>query len=477
MILALCALIPVIGSIVTAFSVFKSDRSRNIFVESVIALTSVCVFIALALDGEATSELFRLNDRFVCAFRTDNLSRLFIALSALLWPFASLYSFDYMKHESRIGHFYTFYTMAYAFTILLAASANLFTLYIFYECLTIVTLPLVEHEQNKEAYRAGRAYLQFLIGGAALGFAAMVITAYLSESTLFAKGGSIIADANITVVRIAYVLMFFGFGAKAAIFPLCRWLPKAGVAPTPVTALLHAVAVVNAGVYSVARGCYYVFDGSVISGSWAQYVTILAAAFTVAYGASRALGETHFKRRLAWSTVSNLSYMLSALALLTPDGMTAGLTHMVFHGLMKIVLFFAAGSVLVCAGRTDIRQTRGLAKRMPVTFFCFTFAGAALTGVPPLIGFTSKYLIITAALESAGVCGIIASCALIVSAIFTAVYIFSVAIPAYFAPESCDNSGAHKAGLCMRISMLAVCGIIAIASIFGNSIVEMIGSI
>ena len=475
MYIALIALIPVIGGGLAKAFKFKTDRARNIYIETLTVLTSALVLISVISGRGGEVSLFRLNDVFVCSFGLDGPGKLFAFLIALLWPFASLYGFEYMEHEERRGNFFVFYTMAYGVALMLSAARNLFTLYIFYELLTVITLPLVEHGQNKEAYRAGRAYLLYLIGGAGLGFAALIIAHGLADSgTAFRLGGIVSGDKNVTLIRIAFMLGFVGFGVKAAVFPLSRWLPKASCAPTPVTALLHAVAVVNAGVYSVMRVCYYVFPKDAVYGSYAQYTVMLLSAATVAYGAVRAFRESHLKRRLAWSTVSNLGYMLFALSLLTDKGINAALSHMLFHSAMKIALFFCAGAIMVKSGKTDIHEMRGLAHRMPAAFAVFALAGAALTGVPPLCGFTSKYLIITAALENPSWAQIIGAVSLIVSAILTAFYIFTVIVPAYFAPENDEVSARCDMGIRMKISSIAVCAMILALSIFSNKIYEII---
>ena len=477
--LALCALLPLIGSALLVFLRFPTKRARNVYVECVTVLTSVAVGLALCFPGEGTFELFRVSDMFVCAFKTDGLGTVFIALAALLWPFASLYAFEYMEHEHREGQFFTFYTMAYGVTILLAASANLFTLYIFYELLTLITLPLVSHIHDKESYRAGRSYLTYLIGGASLGFAAMILFHFYG-SGVFAAGGSLgeAARWHPNLMQVAFLMGFFGFGAKAAIFPLCNWLPRASVAPTPVTALLHAVAVVNAGVFAVARVAYYVCGAEFLLGTTAQSIVLIFSGFTVAYGAIRAAREGHVKRRLAWSTVSNLSYMLFALSLFTRDGFTAGMTHMVFHGIMKIVLFFCAGALLTTSHITRVTETRGLAKKMPVTFAAYLVAGLALAGVPPMSGFVSKYLIITAAFKAGGTIQMIGACSLIVSAILTAVYIFTVVVPAYFMPaNSAIAEKAHDPGLNMKVVLITLSVIIVIVSLLSGQLVDALSRV
>lgn len=478
MLLALSSLFPILGSIALFYIRFKKRLWRMVFVETVTIITSLAVFSALSKTDDGVYELFRISDAFICAFSVDGACRVFIALAAFLWPFATLYAIEYMAHEKREGMFFVCYTLAYAVTILLAASANLFTMYIFYECLTVVTIPLVGHEQNKESFRAARTYMVYLIGGASIGFAGMIM-ANLHSAAAFSLGGIMGEGAReILPLRLAYGLAFFGFAAKAAMFPMCRWLPKASVAPTPVTALLHAVAVVNAGVFAVLRITYYVFGLEFMRGTYIQTILVLLSAFSVVYGSMRALRETHVKRRLAWSTVSNLSYMLIGISIMSVNGMTGALLHMVFHGLMKIVLFFTAGAILVKTGCTQTYEMRGLARNMPVTFACFTVCGLALIGVPPLAGFFSKYQLIGAALSENGWQFVVAGASLIVSAILTAIYIFQIALPAYFAkPVHGERLVNHDPGLPMKLAMIVVTIAVVGASLMSGRLMEIISGI
>ena len=478
MMLALCALIPIFGSVALWFIRFPKRVWRMVWVETVTIATSLCVMLALTRGDNRSLEIFRLSDAFVLSFGFDGASAVFIGLAAFLWPFASLYAFEYMHHEKREGQFFTFYTLAYGITILLAAAENLFTMYVFYECLTVVTVPLVGHSRNKESFRAARSYMVYLIGGASLGFAALVmVNAHASGA--FMLGGIMGEGArDILPLRLAFAFAFIGFAAKAAVFPLCGWLPKASAAPTPVTALLHAVAVVNAGVYAVIRITYYVFGEAFMWGTYIQPILMLLCAFTVAYGSLRAVRERHFKRRLAWSTVSNLSYMLTGLMLMTRTGMAAALTHMVFHGLVKIILFFAAGAVMVQTEKTRVRELHGLAKNMPVTFACFLIAGLALVGVPPLCGFFSKYALIDAMLRMDTWQGIVCAASLIVSAIFTAVYIFSIVVPAYFTkPREEIIKGKCDPHLPMKFVMVMLTVCVVMISLMSGSVMNWMSAV
>ena len=244
--------------------------------------------------------------------RMDGLSKVFAGLVAALWPFATLFAFEYMTHEKRENYFFTFYTATYGITLGIAFSANIATIYLFYELLTLITLPLVMHTMDDKSIKAGMTYIAYSIGGAAMAFIGMVLVLIYGNSSDFVYGGVLEAakiGSRTNLLLFGYVLTFFGFGVKAAIFPFHKWLPTASVAPTPVTALLHAVAVVKAGAFAIMRMTYYSFGTDFLRGTWAQYLVMTFAIITILYGSSMAVKEQHIKRRLAYSTISNLSYM------------------------------------------------------------------------------------------------------------------------------------------------------------------------
>ncbi len=258
-----------------------------------------------------------------------------------------------------------------------------------------------------------------------------------------------------------FVLAFIGFGTKAAVFPMHAWLPAASVAPTPVTALLHAVAVVNAGAFAVLRLIYYSFGAGNLYGTWAQAIVLSLACFTIVFGSTMAVREQHFKRRLAWSTISNLSYMLMGAALMTADGMVGSLSHLIIHGVIKITLFYCAGAILVRTGKEYVQDLRGFGRVMPLTCGAIVLAGAALTGVPPLAGFVSKWNLLTAAAASGLALGTVAVIALIVSAVLTAVYLFTVILPMYGRPLNADTAALEgfnrDPGWQMKLPLILLC--------------------
>ena len=465
MLLAVPALLPIVGGVVLLImnhfrgnAVFRY-RVLALFVEGITLVNSLVIgwlIVHKAGTGEQMV-LFKLYGDLRVMFSLDGLGSVFAGLIAFLWPLAVLYSFEYMRNEERQTVFFSYYLMTYGVTVGIAFAGNLVTLYLFYELLTLVTFPLVLHPMTKAAVRASRKYLYYAIGGAAFAFIGIIFVLNFSTTgnTQFIPGGIMDAGADPAQRRtllFVYVLAFFGFGVKAALFPCHGWLPDATAAPTPVTALLHAVAVVKSGAFAVMRLTYYSFGTALLRGSFAQYIVMGAAMATVVYGSTMAVREVHWKRRLAYSTISNLSYILLGTAMMSPLGLIAALSHMVFHAFMKICSFFCAGAVMHQSGKTYVHELDGMAFKMPVTFACLTIASISLAGIPPFAGFISKWNIAQSAfdcgrfLNQAGKGGYwlpyAGACVLLYSALMTAVYMFTVLVRAYV-PKQGTITGAE----------------------------------
>lgn len=436
-------LIPILCGILIPVLPFKNRRSMAIYVETITFLTSVLVWMLLFFRPEGACVLFRFTGNLSISFRLDGLGTVFAGIVSVLWPLATLYSFEYMKHEGHEKFFFMFYVIAYGVTLGIAMAEDILTMYFFYEMLTLVTLPLIMHTLTREAILASRTYLYYSLGGAAFAFIGMIFILTYGTTAVFTPGGVIdlvkLGDKK-GFLLVIYVICFCGFSVKAAMFPFSAWLPKAGAAPTPVTALLHAVAVVKAGVFAVMRVTYYSFGTELLRGTWAQTAVLVLTIFTIVFGCSRALKETHLKRRLAWSTVSNLSYILFGVALMTPLGFVGAVSHMIFHAVMKICSFFCAGAVIYKSGRNYIHELRGFGRRMPKVFVVFTISALALMGVPGLCGFISKWNLAKAAVESENPLAYAGIAALLVSAILTAIYMLTISVRAFFPGKDFDYS-------------------------------------
>lgn len=441
MMMFIVVLIPFLTGIAIPLLPFAKHGHMMAFMEGLILLNSVLVFGLLLHRPEGSFAIVKFTGDLTLSFRIDGMSMVFGGLVAALWPLATLYSFEYMKHEKNERIFFMFYTITYGVTLGIAFAEDLVTMYFFYELLTLVTVPLVMHTLTREAILASRKYLYYSLGGAAFGFIGMIFVIVYSNSPDFVLGGSLDLTKigwRTDILLFVYVLAFLGFGVKAAVCPFNSWLPDAGVAPTPVTALLHAVAVVKAGAFAIIRLTYYCFGVEFLRGTWAQTVVMAIVIFTIVYGCSRAVKETHIKRRLAFSTISNLSYILFGVTIMTPLGMVGALSHMVFHAVMKICSFFCAGAVMYKTGRSYVHQLDGFGRRMPCVFGIFTVSALALMGVPGLCGFISKWNLASAAVASDNPLAFVGIGALLISALLTAIYMLSIVIRAFFPAKDFD---------------------------------------
>lgn len=428
-------LIPVIAGILVLLIPFKKRSHMEIFLEGMVILNSILVWTLLVHRPENIFTLANFTGNLSISFDVDGMGMVFGGLVSALWPLATLYAFEYMTKEEHEKVFFMFYTMTYSVTLGISFSANLLTMYFFYELLTLVTVPLVMHTLTREAILASRKYLYYSLGGAAFAFIGLIFIIIYGNTTDFVLGGVLDPEkigARTNVLLLIYVIAFMGFGVKAAISPFNSWLPDAGVAPTPVTALLHAVAVVKSGAFAIIRLTFYSFGTDFLRGTWAQDVVMAIVMFTIVYGCSRAIKETHIKRRLAYSTISNLSYILFGVTVMTPTGMIGALTHLIFHAVIKIAAFFCAGAIMHQTGRQYVHELDGIGCKMPCVFGVFTVSALALMGVPGLAGFISKWNLASAAVESGNGLAYGGIVCLLVSALLTAIYMFTIVIRAFF---------------------------------------------
>lgn len=440
-IMVAAVLLPMAGGVLIPFIPFGNRRKMAVYIESIVVLTSLLVLAMVLNRPEDHFVLFRFTGNLSVSFRLDGLGSVFASLIAVLWPLATLYSFEYMKHEGHEKYFFMFYTLTYGVTLGIALAEDIVTMYFFYEMLTMATLPLIMHTLSREAILASRTYLYYSLGGAAFAFIGMIFILSYGTTPDFVPGGVLdvarLGDST-NLLLIVYVLCFCGFSVKAAMFPFSGWLPKAGAAPTPVTALLHAVAVVKAGAFATIRVTYYSFGTDLLKGTWAQAVVMTLVIITIVYGCSRALKETHLKRRLAWSTVSNLSYILFGVSLMSPMGMVGAMSHMVFHAIMKICSFFCAGAVIYKTGRNYIHELDGFGRKMPKVFLIFTVSGMALMGVPGLCGFIGKWNLARAAIAEDTPLAYAGIAAMMISALLTAIYMLTISVRAFFPGKDFD---------------------------------------
>lgn len=364
----------------------------------------------LALVSWMTADIYRgqhfetrlqLLPNIDLALQIGPLSVLFIILSALLWLVTTVYAIGYLENSSHRSRFFGFFSLCVTATAGVAMAGNLLTFLLFYEMLTLVTYPLVVHRGTEAARRAGHAYLLYTIPGGALLLIGTVWLYTLTGTLEFTSRGFLhhLDEAQHPALIAIFFLLITGFGVKAALFPLHGWLPQAMVAPAPVSALLHAVAVVKAGAFGIVRVVYEVFGVEFASQLGVTQPLAILAAVTILYGSLRALYQDDLKRRLAFSTVSQVSYITLGVAIVGPIATIGGLVHLVHQGLMKITLFFCAGNLAETLGVHKVSEMRGVGKRMPLTMAAFTIGALGMIGIPPIAGFISKWYLGLGALE------------------------------------------------------------------------------
>jgi multicomponent Na+:H+ antiporter subunit D len=369
--------------------------------------------------------------------RVDYLSLLFITLSAILWFLTTIYAVGYLENSPHRSRFFGFFSLCVTATMGIALAGNLLTFFVFYELLTVVTYPLVVHRGTGKALDAGRAYLLYTLSGGTVLLIGIVALYAIAGPVEFAAGGQM-ADAaasNPTAVRLIFVMLIVGLGVKAALFPLHGWLPLAMVAPAPVSALLHAVAVVKAGAFGIVRVVYYVYGPEVATSLGLLGPLTLVAAFTILYGSVRALQQDDLKRLLAFSTMSQLAYIALGVGLAGWVATTGGLVHLLHQGMMKVTLFFCAGILAETLGIHRISEMKGVGRRLPLTMAAFTVAAFGMIGVPPVAGFVSKWYLGTGGID-AGQEWVMLIMA--ISGILNAMYFLPIVATAWFGTPETD---------------------------------------
>lgn len=482
--LIIAVLIPLLGGAALFLAKDLEYKRLQVICEILTVLTSILVWTLVFHRPEEEILLFQLTGNLRIILKLDGLGCIFAGLVAFLWPLANLYAFEYMSHDEKRRHvFFGFYIMTYGVTLGIAFAGNILTLYFFYELLTLVTVYLVMHPMHKKAIRASRMYLYYSLGGAAFAFLSIICLTIFGDTTNFVLGGVLDMEkvsAHPNWVLTMFLLAFCGFGVKAALFPFHGWLSRASVAPTPVTALLHAVAVVKSGAFAIIRIIYYSYGADFLRGTWAQYVVMAMAMLTILYASTMAVKEIHLKRRLAYSTISNLSYILLGATMMTPLGMIGAVSHLVMHAFMKICGFFCVGAVMHQTDRNYLAEIEGLGRKMPVIFGCFTIAGISLAGIPPMAGFISKWNIGTAALMSENPLGYAAMGVLLYSAFMTAIYMGVIILKAWFPRKTCTNTFSEKdrdPNWKMKLPILVFACMLICLGLFSRPLVNVIKAI
>ena len=375
-------------------------------------------------------------------FRVDAFGLLFGTVSSFLWIITTFYSIGYMRSskEHAQTRYFTCFAISLSSTVAVAFSANLITLFVFYEILSLATVPLVGHKETPEALEGARKYFLYLLSlSKTLLLAGIIIVYMVAGTTDFQSHGLLRSQPGSTLLFVGFFLFLFGF-AKGAVMPVHNWLPSAMVAPTPVSALLHAVAVVKVGVFSILRVVFHIYGVDLMSRMNLGITAAYVVSFTIVIASIIALSKDNLKARLAYSTVSQLSYVILGAVLLTPSSMVGGIMHIANHAFSKITLFFCAGSLYCSAHKTEVSQLSAIGKKMPWTMAAFFIASLSMIGVPPAAGFTSKWYLALGSIEAHQIPILVA---LLVSTVLNAAYFLPITYKAFFEKEEATVISSH----------------------------------
>lgn len=440
----------------------KTERTAVVFGSTL--ASALCVW---GLLGQALySGLYPLLELGIASLRLklalDPLGLTYAVIASTLWVFAAVYSFGYMSHDRRQRQYFSFFLLSAGITLGIAFSGNLFTFYLFYELLTFATYPLVVHSGNQEALESGTKYIKYSLIGASFILAGLVMLwritgGNLDFGTLPASLGTV-SGGQLVVL---FFLFLIGFGVKAAVMPLHGWLPAAMVAPTPVSALLHAVAVVNAGVFGILRTVYSVFGPDLVQSLNVRWFLLLLTSITILMGSFIALKQDVLKRRLAYSTISQLAYILLGAFLLHPLALAGAILHMIFHSTLKIVLFFSAGIVAEETGYVKISELKGVGRVLPLTLGSFGLVSLGMIGMLPLSGFWSKYYLMRGSLTADSWIMLVV---LLFSGLLNAFYFIPITISAFTGKADVEPVKRNAQLLFMLVPTLMLA---ALAVVFG----------
>lgn len=442
-------------------------------------VTGALVIAALITARNVSFTVFYLTRTLPICFRIDEMGMLFSIMTLIVYLCAGFFSFEYMKHESKEKRYNGFYLIVFGVLNALCFAGNLITFYLFFEMLTLSSMPLVLHNGSREAIMAGLKYLFYSLCGAYMALFGIYFIWKNSDTLAFTAGGILNASSSgqSGVLLIAAFIMLIGFGVKAGMFPMHAWLPAAHpAAPAPASAVLSAV-IVKAGVLAIVRTVYYVFGAPFLRGTWVQTAWLILTLTTVFMGSMLAYREPLLKKRLAYSTVSQLSYILFGLAMMDVSAVTGGLLHVLAHGFIKAALFLAAGAIIYTTGRTRVEELRGIGKEMPLTMWCCTIVSLGLIGIPPTGGFISKWYLAIGSLRSGiPVFRWLGPVILLVSALLTAGYLLPLTIQGFLPGADYDYAHLKKRepALWMTVPIMLLTVLSVLIGLFPGVLVDWI---
>lgn len=436
---------------------------------------------ALLFLPETEFLLFSITDSLHVNVRMDGISRIFLTVGAYAFLAAAVYAFRYLEHGGREKSFFSFYLLSLGALAGMDLAGNLITMYLFFELVTLCSMPLVLHDRTEESIRAALKYLFYSVAGAFLALCAIFFLGRYGTSLDFRPGGVLdpaLVQGSEPLLRVVIFLGVLGFGAKAGLYPLHGWLPTAHpVAPAPASAVLSGV-IAKAGVFSILRLVYFCVGTDFLRGSWVQLAWLGLALLTVFMGSMMAYREKVFKKRLAYSSVSQISYVLTGLFLLSPTGAMGGLLHVIFHACIKVCLFLTAGSFIHCLGVHRVDELKGVGRTMPKTLWAFTLGALALVGIPPASGFVSKWYLAEGALESGlSVFHWLVPVVLLLSALLTAGYLLPITIDGFFPGKDFKSAAPRndEGGPLMWVPVLLLGVLSVLLGLFASGLAGLVG--
>jgi len=463
-------IVPIIGAII--IRALDEDQAAKRHLVALIAVSIVFISVISMLPAIMAGEIIKVNlfsflDGLGLFFKIDPLGMVFGLVSSTLWIFATVYSIGYMAHEHDQRNYFVFFVLSCSAAMGVAFSGNLFTLYIFYEYLAICTYPLVVHAGTEESVKAGIKYISYSLAGGALVLLSIFMIYDLVGTLDFTAGGILgsVAVEHRTLITVVFALLIAGFGTKAAIMPLHSWLPGAMVAPTPVSALLHAVAIVKAGVFGISRVFFSLYGVDVLQGLNVTNILAVIVSFTIIVGSLMAIKQTVLKLRLAYSTIGQLGYITLGVLMLDPTGALGGLSHIINHAVLKITLFFCAGMIITVTGKKNLDQLRGIGKQMPLTMLAFAVGALGLMGVTPICGYISKYYLLTGGVLSGNPAY---AYVIITSTLLNAIYYLPIIVNAFFKDGDFEKQPGPEAPLTMLVPTLIMAVAAILLGLFAN---------
>lgn len=461
---------------------FKNRKSLVTATGIGLIVTAVLA-VTVILGGETELALFSLEDNMNIYFHVDNVGRLFAAIVTLIWVLAGFYAFEYMKHEKEEKRYFGFYMLVFGVLLALNFAGSMVTYYLFYEMMTLLSVPLVLHSKTREAIMGGLKYLFYSLFGAYMVLFGIYFLNKYAATLDFRAGGVLNMEAvsgNEGLLFVVAFSMILGFGVKAGMFPLHAWLPTAHpVAPAPASAVMSGI-IVKMGVLGMLRVVYFMFGADFLRGTWVQTVWMILALITVFMGSMLAYREKVLKKRLAYSTVSQASYIVFGMALLQPEALTGSLLHVIFHAVIKCTLFMCAGAIIYKTGKTTVSELRGIGKEMPVTIWCYTLASVALIGIPPASGFISKWYLAMGSLGAGiKVFSWLGPVVLLISALLTAGYLLPITVNGFLpgADYEYDSLKKKEPVKMMVIPLLILAALAMLLGVFPNILTNFISKI